>query len=131
MQIQKQKGFTLIELLLVIAIIGILAAAILVGISGQRDKARTSKVLMELSATLQPMMMCWSDGGNVANPGVGGGGDICTGNPNYGTWPVISSDGWAFIYRSNNDDTHVYIFRATGGGSRIQCLSATDSCEEY
>jgi prepilin-type N-terminal cleavage/methylation domain-containing protein len=136
MQIQKQKqnkqGFTMIEILLVIAIIAILASAILVGISGQREKARTSKVLMELSATLQPMMMCWSDGETVVIPSaVAGGGNICSGDSSYGTWPVISSEGWFFTTRTIDTVNHTFTLRAAGGESRIQCLDTTDSCEEY
>lgn len=39
---KKKKGFTLIELLIVVAIIGILAVAILVGLTSMRTKANLS-----------------------------------------------------------------------------------------
>ena len=62
MKIKNEAGFTLLEILIVVGIIAILTGAILTSIAGQREKARVSKVLTEISARLQPMMMCWSDG---------------------------------------------------------------------
>jgi len=42
MKIINKKGFTLVELLLVIAIIGILAAVLFVGLGNQRERARVT-----------------------------------------------------------------------------------------
>jgi prepilin-type N-terminal cleavage/methylation domain-containing protein len=89
------QGFTLIELILVMAIIGVLAGAIIVGIGGQRDKAERTKLLSELSATIQPMMMCLSDGNNVNTPNSAGGNPICSGQASYGVWPEVS-DEWSY-----------------------------------
>lgn len=49
MKIQKNRAFTLIELLIVIAIIGILAAVILVSLNSARDKGKNTHVLAEVS----------------------------------------------------------------------------------
>lgn len=44
------RGFTIVELLIVIAVIGILAAIVIVAFSGVQDKARTSKTSADLQS---------------------------------------------------------------------------------
>ena len=46
----KERGFTLIELLIVIAIIGVLAATVVVSLGGQTDSARDGSVTVGVSS---------------------------------------------------------------------------------
>lgn len=115
--IKTKKAFTLIEILIVLAIIVILSGAVLVSISSQREKAQVNKVLAEISARLQPMMMCWSDGGTVSQA------NLCT-LPNYGYWPTLP----AGFSRSFSGNASAWMIIIDGGGSRICCNSATSQC---
>lgn len=44
----NNKGFTLIEMLVVVAIIGLLSAVVVVGLTGAREKARDSRRVADL-----------------------------------------------------------------------------------
>jgi len=124
MFIKKYRGFTLVEILVVVAMIAILSSAILVAVSGQREQARRSKVLVEVSGVIQPMMMCWSDGGTV----VSGPGNICD-IDGYGVWPNLAANGWSFSV-SDFTDSGNWFFQVTDGSSYICCNSTYDRCAD-
>jgi len=72
-----RRGFTLIELLLVMAIIGILAGTILVGVAGQREKARTSRALESMNNVLPYAIECYLRGEDITAPTANGGATLC------------------------------------------------------
>ncbi len=128
-QLDNQKthpGFTLIELILVMAIVGVLAAAVIVGIGSQRERAQETKVLAELSGTIQSIALCRSDGGEISEPATAGGNLICSidgsFNNNYGMWPKMP-DG--FSYTSSIINSNAYVFSAGKGAGEagICCIS--------
>ncbi|MDA3815036.1 MAG: type II secretion system protein [Patescibacteria group bacterium] len=136
----QRKGFTLVELMLVVAIIGILAGIVMVSLSGIRDKGEDSKILAELSATIQPMITCWSDGHQVFFPSGSGSAAICSGFSEYGTWPRMDEyytdntgayqynngalDGNAVYYDSNWS----FFVQREDGSSKICCNKRNKSC---
>lgn len=88
---KDREGFTLIELLLVIAIIGILAGAVLVSISGQRSKAVLTKQLETEKSVLPYAIDCYMRGGAMASAAVGA--IVCsTGNAATVTWPAVDAN---------------------------------------
>ena len=72
--IKLKRGFTLIELLVVVAIIGVLASIILVGLSGFRSRGRDARRIADLRQVQNglelfftrtgayPTASCWSGG---------------------------------------------------------------------
>ena len=65
------KGFTLIEMLMVVAIIGILASSILIGLSGARSKARDTRRITDLKNAQTALELYYSKYGVYPsrNPG--------------------------------------------------------------
>ncbi|MEA2007127.1 MAG: type II secretion system protein [Patescibacteria group bacterium] len=134
-QLSSKEGFTLMELLLTMAIIAILAGAILISLSSQRQKANQAKLLSEFSGVLQPMLMCRSDGESINAPnGSAGGGNICQGEPNYGTWPSVSAAGFDDFVSPNdagiNDGTWYFYAKETGESVYVCCNSRSGRCKQ-
>ena len=79
---RQNKSFTLIELLIVIAIIGILAALIIVSVTKAAARARDARRLADMNEIHKALSMYYLDNGNWPTCGNTGGG--C--DPNYGGW---------------------------------------------
>lgn len=63
-----KKAFTLIELLIVIAILGILAAAVIVGLGVARDKAHNSKVKTDITSLMKGLEVYRVDASSALSP---------------------------------------------------------------
>ncbi|PIR89576.1 MAG: hypothetical protein COU07_01620 [Candidatus Harrisonbacteria bacterium CG10_big_fil_rev_8_21_14_0_10_40_38] len=89
----KRKGFTLIELLIVIAIIGILAAALLVSLGGARQAGRDARRIGDVRQVQSALELYFNKCGHYP----GGAACIDAGNPTPGAytdpndWTVLTS----------------------------------------
>ena len=72
MQLRKSNnrgGFTLIEILIVIAILGLLASIVLVGLGGARAKARDARRIADLRGVQNALEVYYSARGQYPPPG--------------------------------------------------------------
>ena len=96
----NKKGFTLVELLLVMAIIGILAGIIMIGMSSSRKRAKVTSALKVANGVTAELADCYLNNKEVASPSAGGGGQICVGAGNY---PELDNLNCSYdSYTSNN-----------------------------
>ncbi|MDO9231360.1 MAG: prepilin-type N-terminal cleavage/methylation domain-containing protein [bacterium] len=127
----NKKAFTLIELLIIIAIIGILASAILIGISQSRKNARINGAKTSMKSVLTAIIACKDGSGAVANPIAGN--DIC--NPvsaglANAKWPVLLY-GYTYvaggIYNSTSCSFEISTNNDTA--SNLSCGCISQSCK--
>lgn len=79
----------MVEVLLVIAIVGILAATIYVGLGGQRDRAKAHSALESIRSAFPSAVDCYLRGNAPRRPDAAGDA-VC--NPSNGiSWPAIDS----------------------------------------
>jgi len=116
-----KKGFTLIEILVAIAIVGILAAVVLVSMQSYGAKARLSRAMAQASSVISSLVSCAGNGGTPSFSG-----QICSLGSGYGDWPTFPSG-----YSVNSSDwtsASSWYFSVTGESQTICCNSKMNSC---
>lgn len=116
----NKKGFTLVELLLVIAIIGILAAVLFVGLGNQRERARVTTFKENMRGLVTAYTACTDGGGTIVGGSADGGTTVvCSGGTSNvtGTIPKIT--------QCNNASSFVTIAVPTASGD---AWNSTSSC---
>lgn len=136
-KIKTKKGFTLIELLIVVAIIGILAVAIFVGLNSARHRAFIAKRKAAITSMQKQIAMCCEKRSNqigVQMTDVGADIDkqFCydkDGNeisnfrfPKNGNFEADQSWISAGVY---NVDTNAYTLKTGAPGSMMSCSVAS------
>lgn len=130
----NKKGFTLIELLIVIAIIGILAATVMVSLGNARKKARVAAVQSTMASILPSIYICFDEALDLNDPAAGeyicgdGSGAITE------TWPDLnagSTAGWDWSDAANNEGTaatgdfHISAENTDESANNLVCCNGT------
>ena len=120
------RGFTLLEILIVIAVVGILAAVILISLSSARESARNKEVLSQIKSLSDAVSACILIPGNsgLINLDVSGlpipNQPICA-NSQQSLWPTLKSP-WVFTDLLQDNINGYYLIKISDGGSKyIEC----------
>jgi prepilin-type N-terminal cleavage/methylation domain-containing protein len=132
----NKKGFTLVELLIVVAIIGILAAIVIVSLNSARDRTRVASLQSTMASIVTLAALCVNDGGNVVDPTNGqGGGNICSSTAiTAETWPDLDAaqglENSGYVYGTDAADISDTQLVAEDGTAAavITCTVASGSC---
>lgn len=127
---KNTKAFSLIEVMVAIAIVGILAAVVLVAMSSYGKRARASNALASLSSAIPGMVSCWGNGGTVNSPS--SGGSICSLASSYGQWPQTAGSLSSYAYTGStitDRTTWFVMLTSSTDDRRVCCNSAMMNCK--
>lgn len=115
----NKRGFTLIELLVVVAVIGILASVILVGVAAFRGRARDARRISDLGQIRNALELCFTKNGKYPTTAEGLAGIISSSVCNVGVSqlpkdPTTQAD---YLYCSVDTTGGSYPNRYTVGAS--------------
>lgn len=115
----KEAGFTLIEMMVVIAVIGILSAAVLAGLAPARKKARDARVISGVNQARTVV---------EALAGVGGYPDpvVLSGDAQYkaADADVKSVNSVGIIYNRSDDNNYTLSAKLASDPTKLYCVDA-------
>jgi prepilin-type N-terminal cleavage/methylation domain-containing protein len=137
---KNSEGFTLVELLVVVAIVGILAALILINLNSGKQKSRDVRRVSDIRQILTAMQLYYNDNSGFPGPNSASltGPTLTDGSPQWSTfmqvWPnaPIPADNPSGVSDCTSTGagtgTNQYTYTQLSGGSEYNvtfCLGAT------
>jgi len=141
----KNKGFTLVEILIVVAIIGLLASIILVGLSSFRARGRDARRIADLHQVQNalelyfikngsyPTTAPWTGVGSLTDTlkGAGIGVNAVPNDPNSGsTYNYASAGGNTYVIGATLEDGTNPALTNDVDGTGVAVYSITGGCDD-
>jgi len=121
-------GFTLIELLIVVAILGILAAIVIISLNSARQSSKNAAALSIMKSVNTFALKCGSEGYDIAAPAAGvanPGNAICPAGGYADTYPDLTKTGYVWhavpIFLTTSTGSYAFTAHSTNATARIVC----------